>query len=168
MAAGYGIQTAGGERGRMRASDADRDRVAQLLNAAYIEGRLYKDEHEGRLEAALGARTYADLEKITIDLPGAGTPAAMAVPTPVTKTNDLAIASLACGLAQFVFGPLTGIPAIVLGHVARAQIRRTGEQGDGLALAGLILGWAVAILGIAVAVVAVAIFSGMFAALHTH
>jgi Domain of unknown function (DUF4190)/Domain of unknown function (DUF1707) len=168
MAAGYGIQTAGGERGRMRASDADRDRVAQLLNAAYIEGRLHKDEHEGRLETALGARTYADLDKITIDLPMAGAPAPMAVPTPVTKTNDLAIASLACGLAQFVFGPLTGIPAIVLGHMARAQIRRTGEQGDGLALAGLILGWAVVILGIAVAVVAVAIFGGMFAALHTH
>jgi hypothetical protein len=36
---------------------------------------------------------------------------------------------------------VTGIPAVVLGHMARAEIRRTGEQGDGLAVAGLVLGW---------------------------
>ena len=36
---------------------------------------------------------------------------------------------------------LTGIPAVVLGHVARSEIRRTGERGDGLALTGLVLGW---------------------------
>ena len=36
---------------------------------------------------------------------------------------------------------LTAIPAVMLGHVARGQIRRTGEAGDGLALTGLILGW---------------------------
>jgi hypothetical protein len=40
-----------------------------------------------------------------------------------------------------MFGPLATIPAVVCGHVARSQIRRTGEQGAGLALAGLILGW---------------------------
>ena len=45
----------------------------------------------------------------------------------------------ACGLAQFIFGPVTAIQAIVFGHVARHEIKRTGEQGDGLALAGLIL-----------------------------
>lgn len=166
MAAGYGNLVAGVERGRMRASDADRDRVAQLLNTAFIEGRLSKEEHDGRLETALAARTYADLDKVTIDLPTAAGPASTPVPAPVAKTNDLAIASLACGLAQILFGPLTAIPAIILGHMARAQIRRTGEQGDGLALTGLVLGWGVVILGIAVAVVAVAIFGGMFAAVH--
>ena len=168
MAAGYGNLAASGARGRMRASDADRDRVAQLLNGAYVEGRLSKDEHDGRLEAALGARTYADLDNITMDLPSAGLPAATTGAPAATKTNDLAVASFACGLAQFIFGPLAGIPAIVLGHMARAQIRRTGEQGDGLALTGLILGWALVILGIAIVVVAVAIFGGMIAALHTH
>ena len=40
-----------------------------------------------------------------------------------------------------MFGPLATIPAVVLGHMARGQIRRTGEQGAGMALAGLILGW---------------------------
>lgn len=49
-------------------------------------------------------------------------------------TNIFAVLAL-------VFGILGGILAIPFGHVARSQIRRTGEQGDGLALAGLILGY---------------------------
>ena len=134
--------TAGGERGKMRAADADRDRVVERLNMAYGEGRLSKDEYDGRLENALSARTYADLDQLVTDLPAARATAV----TPVAKTNQLAMASLACGLAQFVFGPVAAIPAIVFGHVARHQIKRTGEQGADLALAGLILGWAALIL----------------------
>jgi hypothetical protein len=83
------------------------------------------------------------------------------VVTPVAKTNGLAMASLACGLAQFAFGPLATIPAIVLGHMARSQIKRTGERGAGLALAGLMLGWAMVILGIVVIVVGLAVSSKM-------
>lgn len=60
---------------------------------------------------------------------------------PGTQTNGLAVAALICGVAQILLGPLTGIPAIILGHVARSRIRQTGEQGAGLALAGLILGY---------------------------
>jgi hypothetical protein len=80
--------------------------------------------------------------------------------TPVAKTNAFAIASLACGLAQFMFGPLATIPAIVFGHLARGQIKRTGEQGAGLALAGLILGWAAVILGIVLVLGLVAVSVG--------
>jgi hypothetical protein len=72
----------------------------------------------------------------------------MAVVAPVAATNGLAIASLACGLGQFVFGPLTTIPAIVFGHLARREIKRSGEPGAGVALAGLMLGWAMVIVGI--------------------
>ena len=133
---------AGGEPGKMRAADADRDRVVEVLSMAYSEGRLTKDEYDGRLENALSARTYADLDQLVTDLPVARATAV----TPVAGTSGLAIASLACGLVQVVFGPLTAIPAIVFGHVALHQIKRTGEQGAGLALAGLILGWATVIL----------------------
>jgi len=143
------MRAVGGERGRLRAADADRDRVVELLNIAYGEGRLSKDEFDDRLANAFSARTYADLDQIVADLPAARA----AVVTQVAKINGLAIASLACGLAQFVFGPLATIPAIVLGHVARQQIKRTGEQGAGLALAGLILGWATVILAIVLIVV---------------
>jgi hypothetical protein len=59
---------------------------------------------------------------------------------PTLPTNGLAIASLVCGVGTFVIG-LSFIPAIICGHIARRQIRRTGEQGGGLALAGLILGY---------------------------
>lgn len=49
-------------------------------------------------------------------------------------TNVFAILALVLGL-------FTGILGIVFGHVARAQIRRTGESGDGLAIAGLVVGY---------------------------
>jgi uncharacterized membrane protein YtjA (UPF0391 family) len=79
--------------------------------------------------------------------------------TPAAKVNELAMASLGCGLAQIVFGPVLAIPAIVFGHVARQQIKRTGEQGADLALAGLILGWAAVILVIALIAAVLAISS---------
>ena len=53
----------------LRASDADRERVADRLRAAAGEGRLSADELEERLEAAFGARTEADLAPLTADLP---------------------------------------------------------------------------------------------------
>jgi hypothetical protein len=134
-----------GERGQMRAADADRDRAVSFLATAFTEGRLGKDEYDARLESALSARTYADLDLVVTDLPGARDAPPRRAPSP---TNGLAIASLACGLAQFAFGPLTTIPAIVLGHMARHQIKRTGEQGAGMALAGLLLGWAAVALGV--------------------
>jgi Domain of unknown function (DUF1707)/Domain of unknown function (DUF4190) len=158
---------AGAEWGKMRAADADRDRVVEYLNVAYSEGRLSKDEYEGRVENALSARTYADLDQLLTDLPVALPMARATVATPVARTNGLAMASLACGLAQFVFGPLTAIPAIVFGHVARHQIKRTGEQGAGLALAGLMIGWATVILGI-VLIIGLAMSAGIHGTMHTH
>jgi hypothetical protein len=155
--------TAGGERGKMRAADADRDRVVECLNTAYSEGRLSKDEYDGRLENALSARTYADLDLLVTDLPAVQATTV----TTVAKTNELAIASLACGLAQFMSGPVLAIPAIVFGHVARRQIKRTGEQGADLALAGVILGWAALILTI-VLIVGLAMSVGVHGTTHMH
>jgi len=65
---------------------------------------------------------------------------------PQTRTNSLAIASLVCSLA----GLVTCISApvgIVLGHIAKRQIRQTGEQGEGLANAGLWVGYILTVLG---------------------
>ncbi|MFI8391707.1 DUF1707 domain-containing protein [Streptomyces sp. NPDC085540] len=53
----------------LRASDADRDRVAERLRDAVAEGRLDMDEFEERLDAAYKSRTYAELEPLTRDLP---------------------------------------------------------------------------------------------------
>jgi hypothetical protein len=157
----------------MRAADADRDRVVEFLNTAYTEGRLSKDEHDARLESALSAQTYADLDQLVADLPVARAAvvpsvAGTGVVAPMARINGLAIASLACGIGQFAFGPVATIPAIVLGHVARRQIKRTGEQGAGLALAGLILGWAAVALAIIAIVVGMAAFAGMRGIMHMH
>ncbi len=168
MAARAGDPVAGGKQRQTRAADADRDQVAGLLGAAYTEGRLSKDEYDARLGAALLARTYADLDEVVTDLPA---PPAMGTPVvgpvnavPAARTNGYAVASLACGLGQFVVGPLATVPTIVFGHMAMSRIRRTGEQGAGLAIAGLVLGWGAVVLGIIVAVLAIAI--GMHAATH--
>jgi hypothetical protein len=53
----------------MRASDADRERIAERLRVAAGHGRLTMDELEERLERAYGAKTYAELEPIIRDLP---------------------------------------------------------------------------------------------------
>ncbi|MFI5063816.1 MAG: DUF1707 domain-containing protein [Streptosporangiales bacterium] len=45
--------------GKLRASDRDRDRVVELLNVAFSEGRLPKDEYDGRLENAFSPRRPA-------------------------------------------------------------------------------------------------------------
>jgi DUF1707 SHOCT-like domain len=54
-----------------RASDADRDAAADLLSAAFAEGRLTAAEHGERLDAAYSARTWQQLRRLTADLPGA-------------------------------------------------------------------------------------------------
>jgi len=53
---------------------------------------------------------------------------------PIAQTNTMAILSL---VMAFVFAPL----GIVFGHIGKKQIRQSGEQGDGLATAGLILSY---------------------------
>jgi hypothetical protein len=53
----------------LRASDADRDAVAERLRQAAVEGRLDPDELEQRLHSALRAKTYGDLDRLLRDLP---------------------------------------------------------------------------------------------------
>jgi hypothetical protein len=83
---------------QLRASDADRERVAEVLRRAAGEGRLALDELEERLGVVYGARTYAELEPVTADLPShvAPAPRAPAAPpaartTPSTKGGAVAI-----------------------------------------------------------------------------
>ncbi|MFJ9734402.1 DUF1707 domain-containing protein [Streptomyces sp. NPDC101171] len=68
----------------LRASDADRERVAEVLRDALAEGRLDMGEFEERLEAAYKARTYGELTPITRDLPAG----AVAAPVPVSFAKE--------------------------------------------------------------------------------
>lgn len=53
----------------MRASDADRDRVAAVLGEHYTQGRLTAEELQERLELVHRSKTYGELERLTADLP---------------------------------------------------------------------------------------------------
>src|SRR5712692_4878537 len=55
---------------RLRASDADRDRAASVLNEAMAQGRLTAEEHSERLDAIYAAKTHADIVPVISDLPG--------------------------------------------------------------------------------------------------
>jgi hypothetical protein len=58
----------------LRASDADREHVAELLGRAFAEGRLSTEEHSERLEAVYAAKTLAELRPLVDDLPVAFAP----------------------------------------------------------------------------------------------
>jgi hypothetical protein len=56
-------------RATLRASDADRELIAERLRQAATEGRLLAEELEERLGTALSARTYGELDAVVADLP---------------------------------------------------------------------------------------------------
>ena len=72
MTVGPGYGAAGVARAQMRASTEDRDRAVELLTRAYTEGRLTKDEHDARVERAMTAATFAELDAVVVNLPGGG------------------------------------------------------------------------------------------------
>jgi hypothetical protein len=85
-------------------------------------------------------------------------------PATVGKTNVLAIVSLVAGIAGLTVIPfLSSIVAVVTGHMARKEVRRSGEQGDGLALAGLITGYIGIGFGLLVAILLIAFFGVVIA-----
>lgn len=57
---------------RIRASDADRERIAARLREHYAEGRLSREELDERISATFSARTYGDLRQVMADLPEPG------------------------------------------------------------------------------------------------
>ncbi|WP_401000966.1 DUF4190 domain-containing protein [Agromyces sp. GXQ0307] len=97
--------------------------------------------------------------------PGAAYGAAPApwVPPVTAPQNVLAWVAFGLGLGALLLGPISSIAAIVCGHIARAQIRRTGEQGAGAALTGLILGYVLTIGVVIVVVLYVLFFVAVFA-----
>jgi len=77
----------------------------------------------------------------------------------------MAIASMAVSIGSFFicFGFL-GFVGAILGHVARRQIRERGGDGDGMALAGIIIGW----VGFGISLLVGLAYVGMFAWIASH
>lgn len=68
MTAGREDRTAGAL-GQLRISHADREQAIDLLKAAFVQGRLTKDEFDLRVSQVFASRTYADLDPLTADIP---------------------------------------------------------------------------------------------------
>jgi uncharacterized membrane protein len=148
--AGYHVPPAGYQAGyqvrmnpSMRAASADRERAVDVLKAGFAEGRLTEEEYNDRMGRAYAARTYGELAALTADLPAGAFPAVWPAPgyQPPVATNSLARASLVLGVAEFFTIGLTAIPAVICGHLAKREMKLTGQRGDGLATAGLVLGY---------------------------
>ncbi len=85
---------------------------------------------------------------------------------PAKPTSTTAIVSLVSGILGWTFVPVLGsVLAIICGHMARSEIRRSNGtiDGDGMAIAGLILGWASVAMAV-LAIVAIVLFFGGLAA----
>lgn len=83
----------------------------------------------------------------------------------VRQTSTLAVVSLVSGILGWTLLPLLGtIAAIITGHMARGEIRRMPDrlEGDGMALAGLILGWVAVAFWVLGLVLLFAVFGGLF------
>ena len=96
-------------------------------------------------------------------------PSSLPPPAPVAggrRTSTLAVVSLIAGILGWTALPLVGsVVAIVTGHLARSEIRNAPGmmEGDGLALAGLVLGYAMVVVAV-LSVIAMLLFFGGLAA----
>jgi hypothetical protein len=136
----------------MLASQAERERAVDVLRAAFGEGRMQQREFEQRVARAYAARTIGELSVLVADLPQGPspmppTPVAMLpvpspyLPVPARPVNGKAVASLVLGLMTMVTFGVTGLPAVITGHMALSDLRSSGESGDAQAMIGLVLGW---------------------------
>jgi hypothetical protein len=101
---------------RLRASHADRERVLDVLMAAFVQGRLNKDEFDIRVGQTLASRTYAELAVLTADIPAGligARPARKPVRAQSAHPENKVVNSCACAtLALFVLA----VP-VLTGHL---------------------------------------------------
>ena len=140
---GHGMLPSGYD--HIRASTADRERVVDVLKAAFTEGRLTQEECGERAGQALSARTYGELAALTADLPagslGSLVPQLPDSSPPRRPMNKLAVASLVIALM-----PVIPMLAVFTGLIAHGQIQERGERGAALATAGIVIGGFVSLL----------------------
>jgi hypothetical protein len=96
-------------RGHMRAAHADREQVIAVLKAAFVQGRLTKDELEARAARTFAAKTYAELAELTADIPASpADPAWLPAPAAAgTPARTLGRAARRAGVCLLVALALT-------------------------------------------------------------
>jgi Domain of unknown function (DUF1707) len=103
----------------MRASHADREQVIGALKAAFVQGRLAKDELGTRVGQALAARTHAELAVITDDIPVAPVAAGPARPVLGVKSGAC-VSALAAMLAAVLWSAAVSAGSAAAGAAALA------------------------------------------------
>jgi hypothetical protein len=116
------IAAGGGGRSHLRASRADRDQVIEVLKAAFVQGRLAKDEFDLRIGRVLASRTYADLDALTADIP-AGLVSAQPPLTPASAQDPALVGANVRArerviIATAIFGGLASVMALFAYPVA--------------------------------------------------
>ena len=106
-------------RGHLRASHADREQMIDALKAAFVQGRLTKDEFDTRIGQTFAARTYAELATVTADIP-VGPARAQPPPKPPRRQMNNAARWGACGFIT---------PAILAAAFTAVSVR--GGSGYG-------------------------------------
>ncbi len=135
-------------RGHLRAAHADREHVIDLLKAAFVQGRLTKDELDARAGQALTARTYAQLAALTDDIPTARPPARQQNrqqqnrqqqnrPERAHPVRNAAIGSVSCltvGFLSFCYGASLDdhTTLVFLSVTLLALMAATGIMGYGI------------------------------------
>jgi hypothetical protein len=101
----------------LRASDRDREHIADLLRHAAAEGRLLVEELEQRVAAAFSARTYGELDAIVSDLPPSQPSVRSLLAADVRRRPARAIVAVAAVMAVLVTGAVG-----LRGHDAGATV----------------------------------------------
>ncbi len=122
VTAGPGGETAVASRGHLRASHAEREHVIDTLKAAFVQGRLAKDDFDARIGQTFASRTYAELAAITADIP-AGLAAARPLRKPVRALSRAEMAA-AWGMYGIVLTVILTI-AVVPGQTTIGAIAVT-------------------------------------------
>jgi type III secretory pathway component EscV len=147
------MATAAAGHSRLRASDADREQVIDMLKAGFVHGRVTKDEFEARVGQAFASRTYGELAAVTADIPAgqiADQPPSKSARPPVShvaKARRFVVIALALmmvatfapgGPALLLFAPLclTALTAAAAQILASQHEKRSRGQLAGLSGSG--------------------------------
>jgi DUF1707 SHOCT-like domain len=137
-------------RGYLRASDADREHVIDVLKAAFVQGRLTKAELDARVGQAFAARTYADLAALTADVPAglmdavptgrvarahARRPMGNAAKAGICAVIAVAVAVIVSiptgGMALFIFAPFYFMGLVVAGaQILASRYEKRSRSGQ--------------------------------------
>jgi Domain of unknown function (DUF1707) len=102
-----------GELGRLRTSHAEREQAIGVLKAAFVHGRLTKDEFDLRVGQVLVSRTYADLDALTADIPD-GVTSAVPPAAPARGPGRVLSVKTAARVGAVGAGPSMASAAVVL------------------------------------------------------